>query len=100
MPKPVNFVVDRRILFDKCVAGGNVRLGLVVVVIADEILDSVLWKKFFHLLCQLGGEALIWSKYQRWTLYRFDSPSDGCGFTRTGDAQQGLKTITTLDTRR
>jgi hypothetical protein len=48
----------------------------------------------------LGSEALIWGKYQRWSLYRFDSPRNGCGFTRTSDAQQSLKTVTTLDPRR
>ena len=40
--QPVDLVVDRRVLLDVGVAGGDVRLGLVVVVVADEVLDAVL----------------------------------------------------------
>ena len=97
MTKPVNLIIDRRILLDKSVAGRNVRFRLVVVVITDEVFNSVLGEKLFHLLGQLRSEALVWSEYQRRALNRFDSPRDGCGFTRTSDAQQSLKTITTLD---
>jgi hypothetical protein len=37
----VQLVVDGGVLFDVDVAGGDVGLGLVVVVVADEVLDGV-----------------------------------------------------------
>ena len=37
----VQLLVDRRFLLDIEVAGGNVGLGLVVVVVADEVFDRV-----------------------------------------------------------
>ena len=45
VPHPVDGVVDDGVLLDVRVARGDVRLGLVVVVIADEILDGVLGKR-------------------------------------------------------
>ena len=65
MTKPVNLIIDRRILLDKSIAGRNVRFRLVVVVITDEIFHSVLGEKLLHFLRQLRSEALVWSEYQR-----------------------------------
>ncbi len=39
--EPIDLVVDRRVLLDVGVARGDVGLGLVVVVVADEVLDPV-----------------------------------------------------------
>ena len=41
----LDLVVDGRVLLDIGVRLGNVRLGLVVVVVGDEVLDSVLGEK-------------------------------------------------------
>ena len=49
-PELVQLVVDGRFLFDVHVAGRNVRFRLIVIVVADEILDRVVRKKGFELV--------------------------------------------------
>ena len=55
----VDVLVDERVFFDVDVALRDVRLGLVVVVIADEVVDGVSREEAFELLVQLGGERLV-----------------------------------------
>ena len=59
MPEPVDLVVARRVLLDVRVAAGQVRLGLVVVEIADEVLDLVLREELAELGIELRGERLV-----------------------------------------
>jgi len=56
-------LVDRGVLFDIQVARRNVGLGLVIVIIGDEVLDSVVGKEFAELGIQLGGERLVRRQY-------------------------------------
>ncbi len=100
VPQPVDLVVDRRVLLDVRVAGRDVRLGLVVVVVTDEVLDAILGKELAHLLGQLGGERLVGSQDQRRPLRFLNRPGDGRALARPGDAEQRLKTITAVDTLR
>ncbi len=55
----VDLLVDRRVFLDVEVDLGNVRLGLVVVVVADEVLDGVVGEQGAELAHQLGGEGLV-----------------------------------------
>ena len=48
VPHPVDLLVNLAFFFDVCVRAGDVGFGLVVVVVADEILHSVVWKKAFE----------------------------------------------------
>ena len=100
VPQPVDLVVDRRVLLDVRVAGRDVRLGLVVVVVADEVLDAVLGEELAHLLRQLRGERLVGSQDQRRSLRLLDRPGDGRALARAGDAEQRLEAIAALDTLR
>ena len=52
-------VVDDRVLVDERVGRRDVRLGLVVVVVADEVLDGVLGEELPHLAVELRGERLV-----------------------------------------
>ena len=63
--QPVDLVVDRRVLLDVGVARRDVRLGLVVVVVADEVLDPVVrgrtrgtrWPAARRATCSARGRA-------------------------------------------
>ena len=55
----VDLVVDRRVLLDVRVGRGHVRLGLVVVVVADEVPHGVLREERAELVVELGGERLV-----------------------------------------
>ncbi len=56
-PQAVDLLVDRGVLLDVDVALRDVGFGLVVVVIADEIVDGVVRKELLELACRAGRPA-------------------------------------------
>ncbi len=69
---------------------GDIGLGLVIVVIADEILDRVLGKELLELAIELGREDLVGREDQRGALQLLDDLGHGEGLARPGDAEQHL----------
>ncbi len=65
VPQPLDLVVDRGVLLDVGVRLRDVRLGLVVVVVGDEVLDGVVGQQLAELVGQLGGERLVRRHDQR-----------------------------------
>jgi hypothetical protein len=59
MPQPIDLVVDRGVLLDIEVLRGDVGLRLVVVVIADEVLDGVFGKELPELVAELRRQSLV-----------------------------------------
>ena len=58
-PQPLDLLVDRGVFLDVDVALRDVRLGLIVVVVADEVVDGVVRKELLELGVQLGGQRLV-----------------------------------------
>ena len=75
----LDLLVDGEVLLDVGAAGRDVRLGLVVVVVADEVLDEVVREELLELAVQLGGEGLVVAEDQRRPLGPFDDVGDGEG---------------------
>ena len=82
MAQSLDLVIDRGILFDEGVRLGDVGLGLVVVVVGDEVLDGVVWEQLAELGGELGGERLVRLKDQSGTLQLLDEPGRGGALTR------------------
>ena len=59
MAQPVDVVVPRRVLLDVEVGLWDVRLGLVVVVVGDEVLDGVVGEELPELVAELRGQGLV-----------------------------------------
>ena len=95
-PHPVDLVVDRRFLLDVRVGGRDVGLGLVVVVVADEVLDRVVGKEAPELLIELRGQRLVVRHHQRRPVHARDALRHGEGLARPGDAEQDLRLIAAL----
>ena len=95
--QPVDLVVDRAVLLDVGVARREVRLGLVVVVVADEVLDPVVGEELAHLVGQLGGQRLVGGDDERRPLDRLDGPGHGGALAAAGDAEQGLEPVAPPD---
>src|SRR5687768_5125305 len=78
-------VVARRVLLDVDVALRDVRLGLVIVVVADEVPDRVVGEELLELLVELRSERLVVADDQR----RLVQLRDGVGhrerLARAGD---------------
>ena len=86
----VDLLVDGGFLLDVGVARRNVGLGLVVVVVADEVLDGVVREEPAELLIELGRQRLVVRDDQRRPVDRFDHPRDGIRLPRTRDPEQYL----------
>ena len=63
--QPVDLLVDCGVLLDVEVLGGDVGLGLVVVVVGDEVLDRVAREVRAELVAQLGRQRLVVGDDQR-----------------------------------
>ena len=72
MPQLVDLVVAARILLDVGVGPGQVGLGLVVVEVADEVLDGVVREELAEFRVQLGRKRLVVGQHQRRPLNLFD----------------------------
>ncbi len=96
--KSIDLVVDRRLLLDEGVGLSDVRLGLVVVVVGDEVLDPILREELPELVGKLCRQRLVRSKDQRRLLHLLDRPCDSCRLSRSGDPEERLEAVTALDT--
>ena len=90
--EPIDLVVAARVLLDVGVAPGQVRLGLVVVEVADEVLDGVLGKELAELRVQLGGQGLVVGEDERRLVVIGDRPGERGRLAGAGRAEEGLVT--------
>ena len=90
MAKAVDLVVARRVLLDVGVAAGEVRLGLVVVEVADEVLDLVLREELAELGVELRGEGLVVGEDEGRAVGLLDDPGQCGGLPRAGGSKQDL----------
>ena len=63
--QPLDVLVDRGVLLDVGVGLRDVRLGLVVVVVGDEVLHGVVRQHLAQLVGQLRGQRLVRGHHQR-----------------------------------
>ena len=89
-PQAVDVLVDRGVFLDVDVALRDVRLGLVVVVVADEVVDRVVRKELLELAVELGGQRLVVRQDQRRPLHGLDDVGHRERLARAGDAHQHL----------
>jgi hypothetical protein len=92
----VDLLVDRAVLLYVGVGARDVGFRLVVVVIADEVLDRVLREEALHLAVELGGQGLVGGQDQGRALGGLDDLGHGEGLARAGDAQQHLVVLPAL----
>jgi hypothetical protein len=96
----VDLLVDRRVLLDVEVPARDVRLGLVVVVVGDEVLDRVLREVGAELVAQLGGERLVVGHDQRGLLDPLDRGGHRHRLARARGAEQGEEALAGEDALR
>ena len=69
MPQAFDLIIDRGILFDIGVGGGNVRFRLVVVIVRDKILHCIVWEKLPEFAAELCGQRLVMGQHQSGTVH-------------------------------
>ena len=99
-PQRLEVLVDRGILLDVDVGRGDVGLGLVVVVVRDEVLDRIARQELLHLAVQLRGEGLVVREDERGLAVGRDGVGQGHRLATAGHAQQGLVLVATDEPRR
>ena len=99
-PQAVDLLVRRGVLGDVGVRMRDIRLGLIVVVVADEVFHRVLGKKLLELRAQLRGERLVVRQHQRGALDLFDHARHREGLARAGHTEQHLLVQSQFDAAR
>ncbi len=97
MPEPVDLLVDRRVLLDVEIDLGNVCLGLVVVVVADEVLHGARREEGPEFAHELGGERLVRADDEGRSLEAGDRVRHREGLPAAGDAEQRHELLSPLD---
>ena len=92
-PQARDVVVLRRVLLDVEVRLRDVRLGLVVVVVGDEVLDRVLREELAELVAELRGERLVVGDHERGPLELLHHPGHRRRLARPGRAEQRLAAV-------
>ena len=99
-PQPVQVGVAGGVLLDVDIALRDVRFRLIIIVIADEILDRVLREELLELLVELGGQGLIVRDDQHGPVELGDDVGHREGLAAAGYAHQGLKLLALAQTLR
>ena len=98
MAHAVDLFVDVGFFFDVGVGARDVRFRLVIVVVADEILDRVVREEGLELAIELSGERLVGREDEGRALHLLDDLRHREGFARAGDAEQDLVLLVLLQT--
>ena len=86
----VDLLVDGGVLLDVGVGPRHIGLGLVVVVVADKILDRVVGEETLELAIELRGQRLVRRQDEGGALRGLDHLGHGVGLAGAGDAEQHL----------
>ena len=100
VPQPLDLLVQRGVLLDVGVRLRDVRLGLVVVVVRDEVLDRVVRQQLTELVRQLGRQRLVRREDERRALHLLDEPRRRRALAGTGGAEQDDVRLTGVDAPR
>ncbi len=92
-PEPRDVVVLGRVLLDVEVGLRDVGLGLVVVVVRDEVLDRVRGEELAELVAELRGKRLVVRDHERRALKLLDDPGHRRRLAGAGRAEQGLELV-------
>ena len=93
----LNVLVDGAVFFNEQITLWHIGFGLVVVVVADEILHRVFRKELAKLAVQLRSQCFVGRKNNGGTAHARNHVGHGESFARACHAQQGLKHFAVAD---
>ena len=92
-----DFLVDGEVFLDVGVGRGDVRLGLIVVVVADEVLHEVVGEELLELTVKLSGEGLVVAQDQGGPSGLCDDVGHREGLAGPRDPEEGLRLGSVVD---
>ena len=87
------------VFFDEKILPGDVGLGLIIIVVADEILDVILREKALKFAIKLRREGFIMRHYECWNSKPLNNICHGKCFTRAGNSEKSLVFVAALKAR-
>ena len=84
------------VLFDEKILPWDVGLGLIIIVVADEVLDVILRKKALKFAIKLCCERFIMRHYERGNSEALDDICHSKSFARAGNSEEGLVFVAAL----
>ena len=94
MTEHIYLVVYHRILFDIHILSGDIRLGLIVVVVGHEVLHRVVREEGAELGAQLCRQSLVMCEDEGGTVQVGNHVCHSEGLSRAGNTKQGLRALT------
>lgn len=91
MAQPVDLLVDGGVLLDIGIGNGDIGLGLVEIVVRDEVVHRRVREELLELLGELGGERFIVRDDESRFPYLSDRIGHGKGLPRAGDPEERLE---------
>ena len=95
--EPVDLLVDGGGFLNVGIAGGDVSLRLVIIIIGNEVLHRRIGEEPLELGAELGRQRLVVGQHQRGLLDPFDDLGHGVGLAGARDAQQHLELVAPQD---
>ncbi len=96
MSKLIYFVIYCRILFDIGIRTGYVSLGLIVIIVTNEVLHSILREYLLKLAVKLGSKGFIMGYNKGWFLKSNDYVCHGKGLSGARNTKKCLKFLSFL----
>ncbi len=97
MAQHIDLFVDRSRFGDVGVGDSHIRLRLVIVVVADEIFNSIIREELPQLIAELGRQGFVVSQHQSRTPCLGDHIGDREGLAGAGGAKQGLVALAPIN---
>ena len=98
MAHPVDLFVDQRIFLNVGVTRWDVGLRLIIIVIANKVVNRIVREQFLKFAIELGGQGFVGCQNQCWPAGLSDQVGHRESFSRAGDAEKYLMAITPLET--
>src|SRR5919198_4374406 len=95
--QPIYVLIDRSIFLDIGVGRRDVRLGLVVVVVRDEVLDRVMRQEALELSVELSRERLVVREHERGPAVMLDDVGHRHRLAGPGYAEERLEAVALLE---
>jgi hypothetical protein len=86
----IDVVIDERVFLDIGVAGWDIGLWLVIIVITHKKFDCILREKLLKFPVELGCQGLVMGNDQGGSLYPLNYVGHGEGLSGAGDSQKDL----------
>ena len=99
VPQLVDLIVDRRVLLDIGVRGRDVGLGLIVVVVGNEVLDGVARQEALELGVELRRQGLVGCHDKGRTVELGHHAGDGEALATASDTEEGLVAFAAANAR-